>query len=226
MEFNTNNKNVYTNWQKFLFPFSYPLCNCNKQRDRDTRERRTGGIFQSYYPSLILNTVPASSTSVPFSEAFDHGNLQMTHKPCKAADDISPTYCSDTEDVHVREKIICLVWSEVLFFFSKRGWWWIVRVHSFSFFACGPTLQGQRKIHPLNSVHLPSVSYWPKPNNPAPTSLFLPLSQCESVSLGLYPLAGGWSEVFGSESVLLLAALCREALVKRRKAPLQMRENQ
>lgn len=220
MKFNINiNKNLCTNWQRnfcSLFHIVYATVTI--------KERRTGGIFQSYYPSLILNTVPASSTSVPFSEAFDHGNLQMAHKPCKAADDISPTYCSDTEDVHVREKIICLVWSEVLFFFSKRGWWWIVRVHSFSFFACGPMLQGQRKIYPLNSFHLPSDSYWSKPNNPAPTSLFLPLSQCESVSLGLYPLAGGWSEVFGS--LLLLAALCREALVKRRKAPLQMRENQ
>lgn len=67
---------------------------------------------------------------------------------------------------------------------------------------------------------------WSKSSNPVPSSLSLLHSQCESVSLGLYPLAGGRSEVFGSESVLLGAALCREAPVKRRKAPLQMRENQ
>lgn len=61
---------MYKSTEKFLFPFLYP----NKESQRFS-ERRTGGIYQS----IILNTVPVASTSVPFSEAYDHGNLQMMH---------------------------------------------------------------------------------------------------------------------------------------------------
>lgn len=43
---------LYVQIDRNLFPFLYPLCKCNKQRDRDTQERRTGGLFQSFQPSI------------------------------------------------------------------------------------------------------------------------------------------------------------------------------
>lgn len=60
---------MYKSTEKFLFHFSYPLCSCTKQTEIGIlREDRS--IHHFKYCSV-------ASTSVPFSEAYDHSNLQM-----------------------------------------------------------------------------------------------------------------------------------------------------
>lgn len=112
---------------------------------------------------------------------------------------------------------------------QRIGFPWTQEVWMFAW--CAVLLAGFKERMRVNigrtRLRSSFVCWLPSSKNLVPTtSLYLPPPQCESVSLGLYPLAGGRNEVLGSESVLPGALLWREAPVKRRKAPLQMRENQ
>lgn len=62
----------------FLFCILYANVT-NKETEILKRGEREVSFNPSNHPSLILNTVATSSTSVPFSEAYDHGTLQMMH---------------------------------------------------------------------------------------------------------------------------------------------------
>lgn len=161
-----------------------------------------------HHPSLIFKHCFTVPTPVFFKACM----IMVIYKWCNAADQIS----SNTGDLHVC--LVCSFACGILLKGRIGGKYW---AHTSSQFICLLT-------HTIQSAF--SFLSWPRPSskNLVPTtSLYIyPSPQCESVSLGLYPLAGGKNEVLGSESVLLGAFLWREAPVKRRKAPLQMRENQ